>query len=125
MTRIRDLYRCNICKNVIEVVHEGAPALVCCDEPMEKLEAKTEDEGREKHVPVAEGSGSGTSVKVGSVEHPMEEAHYIKFIEILTPNKVGRVELKPGEKPEAEFLTARSDIIEVREYCTVHGLWKA
>lgn len=134
MTQLRELYRCEICGNVVEITHEGAPALVCCEQPMTKLEAKTEDQGQEKHVPVVEktdtcpcGCGSedcGIRVKVGSVEHPMEEKHYIKFIEVLTRNRILRAELKAGMKPAAEFCVKREDIIEVREFCTVHMLWK-
>ncbi len=137
MTQLRELYRCEICNNVVEVAHEGAPALVCCGQAMTKLDAKTEDEGREKHVPVAEeedacpcGRGPvvrqiGVKVKVGSVEHPMEEKHYIKFIEVLTKDKVLRAELAPGDRPEAHFWVAKDDMIEVREFCTVHMLWKS
>ncbi len=133
MTSIRDIYKCNICGNVVELVHEGEEALVCCGQPMEKLEAKTKDEGQEKHVPVVEKAdscecgceGCGVKVKVGSVEHPMEKKHYIKFIEVLTKDKVQKVELQPGMKPEASFCTKEEDIKEVREYCIVHNLWKA
>ncbi|MFH1552982.1 MAG: desulfoferrodoxin [Candidatus Omnitrophota bacterium] len=136
MTKLRELYRCEICGNVVEITHEGAPALVCCEQPMTKLEAKTEDEGREKHVPVVEETDScscncgpgqrtiGVKVKVGSAEHPMEEKHYIKFIEVLTKDKVLRAELNPGDKPEAHFCVAKDDIVAVREFCTVHMLWK-
>ncbi|MFH1395109.1 MAG: desulfoferrodoxin [Candidatus Omnitrophota bacterium] len=124
MTRLRELYRCEICGNVVEITHEGAPSLVCCDEPMKKLEAKTEDEGKEKHVPVMEETDAGTKVKIGSVPHPMEEKHYIKFIEVLSDDRVIRVELKPGQAPEAEVCLLKSEIQEVREFCTVHGLWK-
>jgi len=124
MTGLREIYRCEICGNVIEIVNEGAPALVCCEKPMVKLEAKAEDQGQEKHVPVVEELESGIKVKVGSIEHPMEEAHYIKFIEILTKDKVVRVELKPGDKPEADLCISKADIVEVREFCTVHMLWK-
>ncbi|MDD5633767.1 MAG: desulfoferrodoxin family protein, partial [Candidatus Omnitrophica bacterium] len=102
----------------------GAPALVCCGQPMTKLEAKTQDAGKEKHVPVVEETKNGVKVKVGSIDHPMEEKHYIKFIEILMQNKVVRAELKPLQRPEAEFCVKKSEIIEVREYCTVHGLWR-
>ena len=135
MTVLRELYRCNICGNVVEITHEGAPALVCCDEPMQKLEAKTQDEGLEKHVPVIEKTDfcpcgceckdCGMKVKVGSVEHPMEDKHYIKFIEILTKDQVLRAELKPGMKPEASFCVRKDDILAVREFCNVHMLWKA
>ena len=124
MTQIRELYRCEICGNVVEVTHEGAPALVCCGQPMTKLEAKTGDEGLEKHVPVTEEAEGGVKVKVGSVEHPMEGKHYIKFIEVLTKDKVLRAELNPGDRPEALFRVSRGDIVEVREFCTVHMLWK-
>jgi superoxide reductase len=125
MTQLRELYRCEICKNVVEIVHEGAPSLVCCGQPMTKLEAKTRDEGREKHVPVVEAISDGVKIKVGSVEHPMEEKHYIKFIEVLTRDKVLRAELKPRQKPEAQFCVPEPDVTEVREFCNVHGLWKS
>ena len=125
MTRVRQIYRCNVCGNVVEVLNEGAPDLTCCGQLMDKLDAKTEDEGQEKHVPVIEETGSGIIVKVGSVEHPMEEKHYIKFIEVVTNNKVFRAELNPGDKPEAHFCVAKDDIVEVREFCTVHMLWKS
>ncbi len=124
MTRLRELYRCSICGNVVEIAHEGAPDLVCCGQPMAKLYPKTEDEGKEKHVPVVEETKGGVKVKVGSTPHPMEDAHYIKFIEVLTADKVLRAELNPGEAPEAEFCVKNLDIVEVREFCTIHMLWK-
>ena len=124
MTQLRELYKCEICDNVTEVVHEGAPALVCCGEDMKKLEAKTEDTGGEKHVPVIEEQDTGVLIKVGDIAHPMEEKHYIKFIEVLTDDKVLRAELAPEEKPEAEFNISLNEINSVREYCTVHDLWK-
>lgn len=124
MTNVRELYKCNICYNVVEVVHPGAPALVCCGESMELLEAKTEDKGTEKHVPVVETSDGGVKVTIGSIEHPMEEKHYIKFIEVLTQDQILRAELTPGQKPAAEFKVNLNDIVEVREYCNIHGLWK-
>ncbi len=124
MTALREIYRCNVCGNVVEVVTEGAPALVCCNQPMEKLEPKTEDQGQEKHVPVIEETEVGVKIKVGSIEHPMEDAHYIKFIEVIGKEHVCRFELKPGQKPEAVISAKKEDIVEVREYCTVHGLWK-
>lgn len=124
MTKLRELYKCSICGNVVEVIHPGAPALVCCHQPMEKLEAKAEDTGKEKHVPVIEASGAGILVKVGSVEHPMEEKHSIRFIEVLTKDQVLRAELTPGQKPAAEFSVTPEEVVEVREYCNLHGLWK-
>jgi len=113
-----------VCGNIVEVAHEGASALVCCGKPMIKLEAKTEDQGQEKHVPVVEETNNGIVVKVGSIGHPMEDKHYIKFVEILLNDRVIRKELKPGQAPEAKYCVSKSDVIEVREFCTVHGLWK-
>ncbi len=125
MTELRELYKCNICGNVTEVVHEGAPALVCCGEDMEKLEAKTKDKSNEKHVPVISEIENGILVKVGEIEHPMEDRHYIKFIEVLTDDKVLRRELKPGDKPEAAFSVGKADVVSAREYCTIHNLWES
>jgi len=124
MTQLRELYRCEVCGNIVEVVNEGATALVCCGEPMIKLEAKTEDQGQEKHVPVVEETNSSIKVKVGSIEHPMEDKHYIKFIEILLKDRIIRKELKPGQAPEVKYCATKLDVIEVREFCSIHGLWK-
>ncbi|WP_407309126.1 desulfoferrodoxin [Desulfosporosinus sp. SB140] len=125
MTNLRELYVCSVCGNVVEVVNPGAPALVCCSKPMNKLEAGVVDASLEKHVPVYEVVDSGIKVKVGSVVHPMEEKHFIRFIEVLTKNQVLRAELSPGQAPEAFFMVNVDDVVEVREYCTIHGLWKA
>ncbi len=125
MTKLRQIYKCNICGNVIEIVHPGAPALVCCGQPMEMLVANTVDASKEKHVPVITSLEDGVKVQVGSVEHPMEEKHFIQFIEVLTAEKVCRAELAPGMKPEAIFPVKKENILEVREYCNLHGLWKA
>jgi superoxide reductase len=125
MTKLNELYKCSICTNVVEIAHGGASALVCCNKPMEKLEAKTEDGGKEKHVPIVEASTQGITVKVGGVEHPMEEKHLINFIEVMTKNQVIRGVLEPGLKPVAEFPVNLEDVLEVRAYCNLHGLWKA
>ena len=125
MTKLRELYGCSICGNVIEVVNMGASSLVCCDKPMNKLEAGAKDASLEKHVPVIEAFAGGIKVKVGSVAHPMEEKHYIVFIEVLTKNQVLRAELVPNQTAEASFMVNSNDVVEVREYCNVHGLWKA
>jgi superoxide reductase len=92
---------------------------------MDKLEAGTKDASLEKHVPVVEAVDGGIMVKVGSVAHPMEEKHYIRFIEVLTKDQVLRAELAPNQAPEASFLLKSDDVVEVREYCNLHGLWKA
>jgi len=91
---------------------------------MELLKEKTEEEGQEKHVPLIEKTEKGIKIKVGSVPHPMEENHYIEWIELIADGKVYREFLKPGNKPEAEF-EIEAEKVEAREYCTVHGLWKS
>jgi superoxide reductase len=124
MTTQKQIYKCNVCGNIVEVLYAGAGQLVCCGQPMELLKEKTEDIGQEKHVPVIEKSGTRVRVKVGSVPHPMEEKHYIEWIEIIADGRSYRKFLKPGSKPEAEF-EIRVEKIEVREYCNIHGLWKS
>ncbi len=123
--QIRDLYYCQICRNVVELLYAGAPALVCCGQDMEKLEAKTKDEGLEKHVPVIEPTDEGVLVKVGSTRHPMEKNHYIAFIELLSKDKVYRAELKPEDEPQALFPVKIDQIEQVREFCNVHMLWRS
>lgn len=123
MTELNQIYKCNICGNIVEVLHTGVGQLVCCGQPMELLKEKTEDVGQEKHVPVIEKTETGIKVKVGSIPHPMEEKHFIEWIEIMTDGKVYRKFLKPGVTPEAEF-KINADNIQAREYCNIHGLWK-
>jgi len=125
MTNLRELYHCSICGNVVEVVNTGATSLVCCNKPMEKLVAGSKDASLEKHVPVIETVDGGIKVKVGSVAHPMEEKHFIRFIEVSTKDQVLRAELAPNQAPEAFFIVKADEVVEVREYCTVHGLWNA
>lgn len=124
MTKRLEVYKCEICGNIVEVLHPGMGKLVCCGQKMKLMEEKTEDQGKEKHVPVVEKTDNGIKVKVGSIQHPMDENHYIEFIEVETTNGVLRKFLKSGENPEAEFKTS-DEILTVREYCTVHGLWKS
>ena len=124
MTELRQVYKCNICGNIVEVLHTGVGKLVCCGQPMELQKEKTEDVGREKHMPVIEKTWSGVKVKVGPVSHPMEEKHYIEWIELIADGKSYRKFLKPGSEPEAEF-EIKADSIAAREYCNLHGLWKS
>ncbi len=124
MTVQKQVYRCNLCGNITEVLHTGEGELVCCGQPMELLQEKTADVGLEKHVPVVETTDSGIKVKVGDVPHPMEEKHYIEWVEIIADDDGCRKFLKPGDKPEAEF-ELRSQKVAVREYCSIHGLWKS
>jgi len=131
MTNQKQIYKCNICGNIIEVLHSGVGELVCCGQPMELISSKTEDEGAEKHLPVIEElppnlcqGKDGFRIKIGEQEHPMEENHYIEWIEINTVDgKSGKKFLKPGEKPESNFYT-RMEVTFIRAYCNVHGLWE-
>jgi superoxide reductase len=124
MTKMLQVYKCEVCGNMVEVVHNSGGTLVCCGKPMKYMEENTVDAAREKHVPAIEKVEGGVLVKVGSVEHPMLDNHYIEWIEVLTENKVYRKHLKPGDKPEALFLL-EEEIVAVREYCNLHGVWKA
>lgn len=120
----REVYKCNVCGNIVEVLHVGGGQLICCGQAMELLKEKTEDAGKEKHVPVIERTETGVRVKVGSIPHPMEETHYIEWIEVIADGRSYRKFLKPRDKPEAEF-KIKAERIEAREYCNLHGLWKA
>jgi superoxide reductase len=124
MAKVNEIYKCDICGNIVEVLHGGVGELVCCNQLMELLDEKTVDEGKEKHVPVIEKTKTGVKVKVGSVPHPMEEKHFIEWIEIIADGKVCRKFLNPGDSPEAEFEIEAVEI-KAREYCNVHGLWKS
>lgn len=121
-TNTKEIYRCSICGGVVEVLHPGA-VMQCCGKPMTLLQGNTTDGAIEKHVPVVEAIDGGYRVTVGSVEHPMQPEHFIEWIELVTPTEVFRKELKPGDKPEAVFLTS-SSYLYAREYCNLHGLWK-
>jgi len=124
MAKRLEVYKCNICGNIVEVLEGGAGELVCCGQPMALLTENTVDAAKEKHVPVIEKVDGGFKVSVGSVAHPMEEKHYIQFIEILADGKIYRQFLNPGEAPEAVF-NIEATQVEAREYCNLHGLWKA
>ena len=124
MTELKQVYKCNVCGNMTEVVHESGGTLSCCDQPMELLTENTKDAALEKHVPVVEKIDGGYKVKVGEVAHPMEEKHYIEWIELVTPTGVMREHLKPGDTPEATFLTTATDVF-AREFCNLHGHWKS
>jgi superoxide reductase len=118
------VYKCEVCGNIIEVLHAGAGELVCCGQPMKLIKENTVDAAKEKHVPVVEKTADGFKVKVGSVAHPMEEKHYIEWVEIIVDGKAYRQFLKPGQAPEAVFCI-KGDKVNAREYCNLHGLWKA
>lgn len=118
-----EVYKCEACGNIVEVLHGGGGELVCCGQPMERLVENTVDAAKEKHVPVIEKIGGGVKVKVGDVAHPMEAEHYIEWIEVIADGKADRQFLNPGEAPEAEFKGAAENVT-AREYCNLHGLWK-
>ncbi|HOJ86370.1 MAG TPA: desulfoferrodoxin [Elusimicrobiales bacterium] len=124
MTKQKGIYKCEVCGNIVEVLHTGAGALVCCGKEMRLFNENTSDGVKEKHVPVIEKTANGYIVKVGSVAHPMEEKHYIEWIELIADGISHRKFLKPGDKPEAEFCV-KAEKVEAREYCNLHGLWKA
>ena len=118
-----EVYKCEICGNIVEVLHGGGGELVCCGQPMVQMVEKTVDAANEKHVPVIETVSGGINVKVGRVAHPMEEKPYIEWVEIIADGKAYRQFLNPGEAPEATFDGA-ADQVTAREYCNLHGLWK-
>jgi superoxide reductase len=124
MTEKLQIYKCEVCGNIVEMVHAGAGELVCCGQPMKLFRENTMDAAKEKHVPVIEKTAAGLKVKVGSVPHPMEASHYIEWIEVIADGRTYRKFLNPGEAPEATF-ELKADKITAREYCNLHGLWKA
>jgi len=124
MTQIRENYYCKLCNNLVEIVCSGAGALYCCGEEMTLLEPNTTDAANEKHVPEIIDNGDSIQVNIGSVEHPMTEEHHIAYIECRTAKKVIRKELKPGDKPTAKFPIKMEKVLEVREFCNLHMLWK-
>ncbi len=124
MTKKLQIYKCEVCGNIVEMLHEGKGQMFCCNEPMKLYEENTVDAAVEKHVPVISEADGGIKVKVGSIAHPMEDSHYIEWVEIIDGEKTCRVFLKPGQQPEAEFKCINKNVI-AREYCNLHGLWKS
>ena len=132
MTQQNQIYKCEVCGNIVEVLHTGAGELVCCGQPMKLMSENTQDAAIEKHVPVIEEvpanvcqGKDGVIVKVGEITHPMDKEHYIEWIEIITQDgKRGKKFLKPGDKPQVEFHT-RKKVVGARAYCNLHGLWKS
>ncbi|MGE4298258.1 MAG: desulfoferrodoxin [Desulfovibrionaceae bacterium] len=124
MAELMQIYKCEVCGNIVEVLHAGGGELVCCGQPMKLFKENTTDAAVEKHVPVIEKTATGYKVSVGSTLHPMEETHWIEWIELIADGKVYRQVLKPGDKPVAEFCITATKVA-AREYCNLHGLWKA
>jgi superoxide reductase len=119
-----EIYKCEACGNIVEVLHGGEGELVCCGAPMKLFKEGTVDASKEKHVPVIEKTADGYKVTVGAVAHPMEEKHWIEWIELIADGKVYRQFLAPGQAPEATFCVKAEKVV-AREYCNIHGLWKA
>jgi len=124
MTEKLQIYKCQVCGNIVEVVHIGAGELVCCGKPMTLLAENSTDAATEKHVPVVEKTADGFRVIVGSVAHPMEDKHFIEWIEVIADGKAYRKFLNPGDAPQALFKIL-ADKVTARAYCNIHGLWKA
>ncbi len=118
-----EIYKCEACGNIVEVVNGGEGELVCCGDPMKLMTENTVDAAKEKHVPVIERVDGGVNVKVGDVPHPMEEKHYIQWIEVIADGEVYKKFLKPDTAPEA-FFAVKATSLTAREYCNLHGLWK-
>lgn len=123
MAEKMQIYKCEVCGNIVEVLHGGKGELVCCNEPMKLFKENTVDAAKEKHVPVIKRDGDMVKVKVGSVDHPMEEKHYIEWIQVITDQGACKKFPKPGDAPEAEFEDVKG-LKKIREYCNVHALWK-
>jgi superoxide reductase len=123
MTQRLQIYKCEVCGNIVEMLHEGAGELVCCGQPMKLYKANTVDAVREKHVPVLDKVSGGYKVTIGSVPHPMEEKHYIEWIELQAGEAIQRRFLKSGDMPEAVFSTDATTV-SARAYCNLHGLWQ-
>ena len=124
MAVMNGIYKCNVCGNIVQVLHSGDGDLVCCGQNMEQMTENTVDAAKEKHVPVIEKTANGYKVKVGEVPHPMEEKHYIEWIELIADGASYRQHLNPGDVAEAEFCVSALEV-SAREYCNLHGLWKA
>ncbi len=126
MTKKFKVYKCEICGNIVEVIHEGKGELICCNKPMVLMEEKTADSSIEKHVPFIKRESNGYRVRVGeNAAHPMEEKHFIEWIELNVDGNIYKKYLSPGNEPEAFFEVKEGEKVTAREYCSIHGLWKA
>jgi len=123
MAKRLQLFRCEVCGHIIMVFGEGGGTLTCCKQPMTLVTENTTDAATEKHVPVIEKTASGYKVKVGDVPHPMEEAHFIQWVELIAGDTLCCQFLHPGDAPEATF-DVQADAVSAREYCNLHGYWK-
>ena len=125
MAKRLEIYKCEHCGNILEAIHEGGGKLVCCGEAMKLLAENTVDASNEKHIPVIEKAAGDIKITVGNIPHPMEEKHYIEWIELIADGKSYRQFLNPGGAPEAIFKIDAAAQVTAREYCNIHGLWKS
>jgi len=125
ITKLNEIYRCLICGNEVYIINSGVGQLVCCGKPMELMEDKTTDIGKEKHVPILNQTNNKVIVKVGKIPHPMEEKHYIEWVELMTDKSLYSRFLKPGDDPEASFEISDEKILWARIKCNIHGFWKS
>ncbi|MFA5878725.1 MAG: desulfoferrodoxin [Candidatus Margulisiibacteriota bacterium] len=124
MTQKLEIYKCSICGNIIEVTHASVGELVCCGQPMQLMQENTVDASTEKHIPVIEDALNGMMVKIGAVPHPMEASHYIEWVEVITDKKVYCEYLELNGSPFCFFPINKSEVVSVRAYCNLHGLWQ-
>lgn len=124
VTKKLEIYKCEVCGNIVEVLHAGVGQLVCCGQPMKLYQENSTDAAKEKHVPVIEKTPQGIRVKVGSAPHPMTEEHHIEWIELIVDGKAYRQFLEPQDAPEALF-SVEAEKLTARAYCNLHGLWRS
>lgn len=124
MTTRNEIYKCGVCGNITTVMHASGGTLSCCGQPMNRMNENIVDAALEKHVPVITKTADGYMIAVGSVEHPMEEKHFIEWIELIAGNERLIKYLKPGDKPVATFKTDATEVY-AREYCNLHGNWRS
>ena len=123
MPKLNEVYKCDVCGNIVEVLHAGPAALTCCNQKMTLMSENTVDAAVEKHVPVIEVGADSITVKVGSVAHPMQDEHFIEWIELIADGTAYRRFRQPGMAAEAVFCL-QADKVTAREHCNIHGLWK-
>lgn len=124
MSKRSEVYKCGLCGNIVEVLHPSEGQFACCGQAMKLMSENTVDASKEKHIPVIERIANGVKVTIGSIAHPMEEKHYIEWIELIVGDTVLRQYLKPGMPPVAVFEGVTATNVVAREYCNLHGLWK-
>lgn len=133
MTKINEIYHCSICGNIISVFHDGPGVLSCCDQTMSLLKSNTIEASLEKHIPVFQKTKKGFKIQVGSIPHPMEEKHFIEWLEFAIEDKIIRKQFRPGEKAELIIECQNYNLDNckkdnpkwIRAYCNLHGLWKS